>query len=92
MQQPGSCYVHPTPSGVHVHLAPGVIVLRYPCWSSMLMLECVQPVAAGPEVLAIKQTLYRTKVESLLVGTTLRRRGGARDASAPRGGQFERNS
>ena len=55
MQQPDPGYVHLPPSGVHVHLAAGVIiVLRCPCRSSMPMLEFVQQVAADPEVLAIK--------------------------------------
>ena len=63
MQQPGPGYVHPTSSGVHVHLAAGVIiVLRYPGRSSMPMLDFMQQLAAGPEALAIKQTLCRTDI------------------------------
>ena len=91
MQQPAPGYVHPPPSRVHVHLAAGVIVLRCACRSSMPMLDFVPQVAAGPEALAIEQTLCRTRAESLPVGTILRHRRGARDAG-PRRGQPERKS
>ena len=56
------------PTRIFEAVAAGDVLLHHPFQSFAPVLEFVQQAAADPDVLAIKQTLYRTGTESSLVG------------------------
>ena len=77
---PRSC---PTPT-FSTHLRKGDILLHHPFQSFKPVIDFIQQAATDPDVVAIKQTVYRTGTNSELMEALIKRRA-ARQGSHRRG-------